>query len=142
MTPSFEVVIESIVTYSSDILLVRANSDFNSEFTFPKCKLETNQDPEKFMEDFLTENLGIENVLHQIVDVSTSNPFDNSGNLVRIVFHFEAKSKDINNDLNWQEIKWVDADKLKDSLGPKTCKILKDRENINDFIERVRKAPY
>lgn len=142
MNPTFEVIVEGIVTYNSDILLVRAQDDYDSEFTFPKGKMETSEDPEKFMENFLEENVGIENELHQIVDVSNSDSFDNSENVIRIVFHLEADSRSVNDDIDWQEIKWVDAEKVKDCLGPKTCKILKDRENIGGFIERVRKAPY
>jgi len=145
MSEKFRVVTNAIITHKGKILLgkkeEKEDHPISGEWHFPGGHLDKNEEPEDAVKRKVKEDTGLDIEVHQLVD-ATSGAESNENVPFMLLYHCEAQKKDIDLGDGLEEVKWVEPRKVKDSLGPNFCKIIKSREEVEKLIKRIEKAPY
>jgi 8-oxo-dGTP diphosphatase len=139
------VVVNGIVTYKGKILLGKKvekdGHPISGEWHFPGGRIDEGEEPEEAVIRELKEETGLDVEVHQIVDATSGTNLDKQVPLM-ILYHCEAESDDADASDDLQDVKWVEPGKVKECLGKGFCSMVKNREEVDKFIERIRKAPY
>ncbi|QGA80314.1 NUDIX hydrolase [Candidatus Nanohalobium constans] len=146
MTAQHRVVVNGIITCQGEILLGKKKEveghPISGEWHFPGGHLDEDEEPEEGVVREIKEETGLDVEVHQIVDATANTWRDTIDKPVQIMYHVEAENKDAEAMDDLEEVKWVNPEKLKDSLDPESCKKVKNREEVEKFLKRIEKAPY
>jgi 8-oxo-dGTP diphosphatase len=143
MTNKFRVVTNAIITNRGKILLGKKEEKeghpVSGEWHFPGGHIDKDEEPEEAIITEVKEETSLDCKVHQLVDV-TSNTGSESP--FQVFYHLEAESREAKPKDDLEQVKWVDADKLKENLGETHGKRIEKRDEMKKFIERIEKAPY
>lgn len=142
----YRVVTNAIITHRGKILLGKKEKKdshpISGEWHFPGGNIDEGEEPEDAVVRQVEEKTVAKVKVHQIVDVTARTWRSEEENTVQILYHVEAEEGVAKERDDLEEVEWVKPEKVKNYLGPKSCKIVKKRENVENFIERIKKAPY
>lgn len=146
MADKYRVVTNAIITHRGKILLGKKEEKeghpISGEWHFPGGHIEKGEEPEEAVIRQAKEQTLADVKVHQIVDVTANTWRNKDETTVQIIYHVEAEERVAKEQDGLEEVKWVKPEKVKDYLGPESCKIVKKRKEVEKFIERIEKAPY
>ena len=136
----FPVVVAGIVTNNGDVLIGKKESvedhPISDQWHFPGGHLDEDEDVKEAVRREIEEETGLEVKVHQLVDV-----YRGEVGIVRVLFHCESEDRSVTPKDDLQDVKWVEPEALSENLGDYDSSILEEREEIQNFIEKLKKMP-
>lgn len=137
----FPVVVAGLITNKGDVLIgekeEQEDHPISGQRHFPGGMLEKGEEIEEALKREIEEETGLEIEVHQLVDFYYGQKDD----LVRVLFHCEADSRDAEAKDDLEEVRWVEPEDLESELGEVEAKDVDERERIANFIEKLEKMP-
>ncbi len=144
MSEEFRTVVKALITNNGKVLIGRkedGDHPIAGEWHILGGHLEIGEHPEEAVEREVEEETGLEVEVHQIVDVSTFSWTDGEKDSLQILYHTEAESREAEASSDLSDVKWVSPEKLVEELGEKDAFRMKERDNQQKFLEKMKKAP-
>lgn len=144
MAQDYRVVVNAIITFQGKILLGKKEEvkghPISGEWHFPGGHLENGEEPEEAVKREVKEETSLEVEVHQIVD-ATSQTW-NEDKVFQVTFHCESEGQAAEPEDDLEDVKWVNADNVRKEAGDFTRQNIDERHEVEDLIERIKKAPY
>ena len=137
----FRVIAGGIVTDGKEVLLGRkkdgTDHPIEGEWHFPGGHVEEDEEPEEAAERSLKEKAGIGVEVHQILKV-----YNTGTGAIRIIYHCEAESSEIEPGEGLADVKWVDVKDVEEELeGETEHDEVVSEDEIQNFLEKLKKMP-
>lgn len=136
----FPVVVTGIVANNGDVLIGQKEEveghPISDQWHFPGGHLDQDEDVKGAVRREIEEETGLEVKVHQLVDV-----YRGEVGIVRVLFHCESEDRSVTPKDDLQDVKWVEPEALSENLGDYDSSILEEREEIQNFIEKLKKMP-
>lgn len=136
----FPVVVAGMVTNNGDVLIGKKESvedhPICDQWHFPGGHLDEDEDVKEAVRREIEEETGLEVKVHQLVDV-----YRGEVGIVRVLFHCESEDRSTTPKDDLQDVKWIEPENLSNKLGEYDSSIVEEREEIQNFIEKLKKMP-
>lgn len=142
----FRTIVKALITYKGKILIGKKEEDeehpIGGEWHVPEGHLEKGEKFEEAVKREVEEETGLEVSVHSIVDVmSFAKRPGEERNSVQVFYHCEADSDNAKPEDDLQEIKWIRPEEIEEEIGQNDYRVFSDRENIDNFLEKLEKMP-
>jgi len=141
MTDKFPVVVTGLVTNKGEILIGKKEEvedhPMSGQWHLPGGYLEKDEELREKVVEKIDEKTGLEVDVHQLIDVY----YDESGDILRAVFHCESEGRDAEAGGNLEEVKWIKPENTGSELGELETEVLLGREDILKFLDKLEKMP-
>ena len=136
----FRVVVGGVVTDGKEILLGKKpdteDHPISGEWHFPEGHVDEDEEPEEAVLRELKEKTDLGAEVHQILTV-----YNTGTGAIRILYHCEAESNKAEAQDDLEKAKWVGVDELGETLNGTAEEDSVERDEIQNFIEKLKKMP-
>lgn len=141
MTDKFPVVVTGLVTNKGEVLIGKKEEvedhPMSGQWHLPGGYLEKDEELREKVVEKIDEKTGLEVDVHQLIDVY----YDESGDILRAVFHCESEGRDAEAGGNLEEVKWIKPENTGSELGELETEVLLGREDVLKFLDKLEKMP-
>jgi ADP-ribose pyrophosphatase YjhB (NUDIX family) len=141
MSDEFSVVVTGLVTNKGEILIGKKEEvedhPMSGQWHLPGGYLEKDDELQEKVVEKIKEKTGLEVDVHQLIDVY----YDETGDILRAVFHCESEGRDAEAGGNLEEVKWIKPANTGSKLGELETEVLLGREDVLKFLDKLEKMP-
>jgi len=141
MTDKFSVVVTGLVTNKGEVLIGKKEElddhPMSGQWHLPGGHLEKEEELQEKVVEKIDEKTGLEVEAHQLIDVC----YDETGDILRVVFHCESESRDTEASGNLEGLKWIKPADAGSELGELETDVLLGREDVLKFLDKLEKMP-
>jgi len=141
MTDKFPVVVTGLVTNKGEILIGKKEEvedhPMSGQWHLPGGHLEKDEELREKVVEKIDEKTGLEVDVHQLIDVY----HDETGDILRSVFHCESEGRDAEAGGKLEDVKWIKPANTGSELGELETEVLLGREDILMFLDKLEKMP-
>jgi 8-oxo-dGTP diphosphatase len=136
----FRVIAAGIVTNGKEVLIGKKEKTddhpISEEWHFPGGHVDEEEEPQKAVKREIEEETSLNVDVHQLLKV-----YNTGTGAVRILYHCEANSTNAEPKDDLEDIKWVEVGELEKSLEDEKEMDSIETEEIQNFIEKLKKMP-
>lgn len=141
MTDKFSVVVTGLVTNKGEVLIGKKEKvedhPMSEQWHLPGGYLEKDEELREKVVEKINEKTGLEVDVHQLIDVY----YDETGDILRAVYHCESEGRDTEVAGNLEDVKWIKPANTGSELGELETEVLLGREDVLKFLDKLEKMP-
>lgn len=141
----YRVAATGIVTNSGRVLLGKKEEledhPVSEKWHFPGGIAEEGEEPEEAVKREIKEETGLEVEVHHLVDATTQTFDDEFEDIIRLIFHCEADSRDAKARDDLQDAKWIAPGKIKEEISGLEKRLIENRAKVENLLGKLEKMP-
>lgn len=141
MTDEFSVVVTGLVTNKGEILIGKKEEvedhPMSEQWHIPGGYLEKEDELQEKVKKKINEKTGLNVEVHQLIDLY----YDESGDILRAVYHCESESRETEASRNLEDLEWIKPANTGSELGELEKEVLLGREAVLKFLDKLEKMP-